>query len=130
VANHKRAIPLTDEERKERNRKYQTTRRHKTNNAYARAYRRTGERVIEHFKSHNRSLWNKWLEEELSKVESKSYVPSSNGSGSVGANGKACDHPEAVIIGFSTGCAICGNLLGGVSIDDKDIDYLNARYEV
>jgi hypothetical protein len=130
MANHKRETPLTDDEKKARNRKYQETRRHKTNNAYARAYRRTGERVIEHFKSHNRALWNQWLEEELSKVESKGYKPMGNGLAEGGKNSIACDHPERVIIAFDTGCSICGNVLGAVQIEEQDRDFLNARFEV
>jgi hypothetical protein len=130
MAYPKRKTPLTDDERKSRNRQYQNTRRHKTNNAYARAYRRTGERVIEHFKSHNHSLWDKWLEEELSKVESNGYVPASNGLGQRGANSQACDHPDSIIIGFSVGCAVCGNLMGSAHVEDTDLDFLNARYEV
>ena len=130
MAYPKRKVPLTDDEKKARNRTYQNTRRHKTNNAYARAYRRTGERVIEHFKSHNRALWNKWLEEELTKVESKGYKPASNGLGEPGANSISCDHPDHVIIAFNTGCAICGKLMGAVEIEDSDRDFLNSRYEV
>ena len=130
MAYPKRKVPLTDDEKKARNRTYQNTRRHKTNNAYASAYRRTSEKVIEHFKSHNRALWNKWLEEELSKVESKSYSPVGNGLGVAGSNAKSCDHPDHVIIAFQSGCAICGNILGAVPIDDSDRDFLNSRYEV
>ena|SRR5215469_2565545 len=130
MAYPKRAKPLTKEEKRERDRQYQHTRRHKTNNGYSRAYRRTGERVIEWFKKENRSLWNSWLEEELSKVETRAYRPGVNGSTPHHNSIVDCDHPDRVIIGFTTGCTICGRLLGAVEISEEDRLILNQTYEV
>lgn len=126
----KREVPLTDEEKKERNRQYQHNRRHKTNNGYARAYRRTGERVIEWFKQTNRPRWDKWLEEELSKVESRPYTPGVNGKMGHGNHHVGCDHPSRVIIGFVTGCTVCGCILGATEIEERDRLLLNQQYEV
>jgi hypothetical protein len=130
MANHKRETPLTDDEKKERNRQYQHTRRHKTNNGYARAYRRTGERVIDWYKKTHRVTWNKWLEEELTKVETKAYRPGVNGKQGHPNASADCDHPTRVIIGFVTGCTVCGRLLGAAEVTEEDRLILNQQYEV
>ena len=130
MANRKRESPLSPDEKRARDRQYQHTRRHKTNNGYSRAYRRTGERVIEWFKKENRVLWNKWLEEELSKVETRPYKPGVNGSTPHHNAAADCDHPDRVIIGFATGCTVCGRVLGTVTIEDTDRLLLNQTYEV
>ena len=130
MAYPKRKVPLTDEEKKERNRQYQNKRRHKTNNGYARAYRRASQVAVQWFIEHKRAQWDKMLEEELSKVETKPYTH--NGPKAMIHDGEItfCDHSDRVIVGFSTACTICGKLLGSVEIEELDRNRLNKQYEV
>lgn len=130
MAYPKREEPLTDEEKKARNRQYQHTRRHKTNNGYSRAYRRAGQRAIQWFKDNEPNQWAKWVAEELDIVEDNPYAPlRSNKPGTKGE--VVCMHDGTkTIIGFTVGCNLCGKSVGSVSIEDTDRKNLNRQYKI
>lgn len=108
MAYPKRLVPVTDEERKERNRRYQQTRREKTNNNYARAYRRAMQRAAEWFQENRADTWRAWLEQELEIVNDTPYVPANR-----------CRHDgERFAMGVGVGCSLCGSAIGVSSVDE------------
>lgn len=123
----KREKPLTDDERKARNRLYQHNRRHRTNNSYPRAYRRAGQRAIKWFQENREGTWHRWLNEELACDEDTPYQPLRNPvTGAI-----RCLHDgKKHIIGFTVGCDICGKAVGSVTIGKSDREHLNEEYDV
>lgn len=130
MANRKRERPLSKEEERERNRQYQQTRREKTNNNYARAYRRTTQRVVTWFQENQKLLWEVWLEEELEK---ENFTPYESMEAII--EGKVheaiCKHDgEKFVAGIALGCSICGRLLGNFPVEDDDRAALHDALEM
>lgn len=132
MANRKRDTPLTDEERKARNRKYQHTRRHKTDNNYSRAYRRAGQRAIKWFQQNKESTWHTWLKQEQEVLEVNPYSPGAVfGKDGAAAGSAVCIHDgDKTIIGLTVGCDLCGKAVGSVSLDEDVRQEMNEQFSV
>lgn len=128
MANRKREVPLTPAEKLERNRVYQQRRREKTNNGYARAYRRASQRATKWFQENREGTWHRWLNEELAVDEDTPYTALRDPkTGNI-----VCMHDGGRhIIGFTVQCDMCAHAIGSVAIDDDELrTELNENYAV
>lgn len=130
MANRKREKPLTDEERKARNRAYQHKRRHKSDNGYSRAYRRAGQRAIQWFKDNKPREWTRWLSEEQEIAEVNPYTPLYSKDPAHKGEILCLHDGDKQVIGLTVGCLLCGRSVGSVAIDDEVRKELNDNYEI
>jgi len=116
MANHRRATPLTEAEKKARNRRYAARRRHKTNNSYSRAYRRAAQRAVKYVQRYHNAIWIQYLDEELERGEkgdSTTFKHSDTKFDGSRSSRESCEHNgDVFVMGVGIGCAICGQALG------------------
>lgn len=123
---------MTDDERKARNRLYQHTRRHKDNNAYARAQRRVQQRAAAWFKENKLGTWERWMREELEAERQRGkegtvakYAPIKGFTNSRDTCDHGGDDGSRFAIGVAVACTLCGNIMGTVHVDDSERDELD-----
>ena len=116
MANRKREKPLTDEERKARNRRYRHTANHKKSNISARAHNRAARLAAQWVQEEHPAVWAR-LKAEAWKIEEKNgkeYVPHA-----VRFAAESCPHDKVVAIGITVQCANCKMIIGSVAVEDE-----------
>jgi len=98
MAAPKRETPLSEQERKRRNRIYQQRRREKTSNDYARAYRRAERRITTLFRERFDEEWQAILAEEVARASEE----------------VVCFHPVDALqrVGYTIKCNACRQMVG------------------
>ena len=103
----KRAVPLTKEEVRERNRLYKQAQRDRGNNHYTRAYRRSQQRAVAWLQENRPKVWEQILKEELAKSSPNPREP--------------CLHPHVHVVGAAYACTSCGQMVGTATLADPEV---------
>jgi hypothetical protein len=116
MAYPKRKQPLTQEEKRARDRAYQHTRRHKGNNITARVHNKAARLAAQWVQEEHPQKWAALVRKakEIEEGNATEYVPHSV---KFGGNGSVCSHDKVVAVGIMRQCASCGEFLGAYPVD-------------
>lgn len=124
--------PITDEERKQRNRVYQHQAKHRTNNLEPRVRRRVQERCYKWFQENKAGTLERWKNEEraaeakrIKDGTAKAYTPILGFANAV----ENCDHgdpkKDRYSIGVTVACSLCGCAMGSVRVSSDQLNELD-----
>ena len=116
MANRKREVPLTDEEKRARNRKYRHKSNHTKNNISARTHNRAARLAAQWVQQVHTDRWAHFLVEarRIEEENQAEYVPHA-----VKFSNATCPHDKVVAIGITVQCANCKMIIGSVSVHDE-----------